>query len=422
MFTGFFDGLTRIPRLGIELFTLQFFSKIYGKPSPVTPRMKVLRKDYPRVRETMKSGRKYYEVDCRKSGWVGKPRITFSSRDDALNKAKEIGKLFQTEGVDGLNGKTKSLDTKRFDVLENQLSVHGKTLEDAVAHYLEYLQQTPPTTATIDRLTERWFKCVSNDKNKNNRQRTIIDLRSFSKQFGIDFKDILITEATRNLVSEKINKLRKKDGKEISQQTRKNYLSKAKQFFNWCVSEELISSNPISLEKVRVDQRIPKAYSVEESTKILRHLKNEEYKCLIPYICLGLFAGLRPTEAERIRWDNIHFDNEIISIEPNQTKVKRSRHAELNHTLKFWLKDCDRNLNIKPSNFLRIFKSFKSTLEVKWIPDGLRHTYATYWLPIHEKKDLLANYMGNSRSVIDKHYLKPALKSDAVKYWDLKPF
>ena len=383
--------------------------------------MKVIRKEYPRVRETMKSGRKYYEVDCRKTGWVGKPRITFSSRDDALNKAKEIGKLFQSEGIDGLNGKSKSLDNRRFEVLENQLSIYGKSLEDAVTHYLEYLKETPPTTATIDRLAERWIKCISNDKNKNNRQRTINDLKSFSVQLSKDFKDILITEANRSLISEKINKLRKKDGTELSQQTRKNYLSKTKQFFNWAVSEDLISTNPIALEKVRVDQHIPKAYSIQDTIIITKLVQKSKYKTLIPYICIGLFSGLRPTEVERINWSNIHFDDNIISVEPNQTKVKRSRHAELNNTLKSWLNISSKHKQIKPRNFQRLFKSFKKELNIEWIPDGLRHTYATYWLPINQNKDLLANYMGNSRSVIDKHYLKPALKQDAEKFWNLVP-
>ena len=383
--------------------------------------MKVLRKEYPRVRETKKSGYKYYEVDCRKVGWVGKPRITFSSRDDALNKAKEIGKLFQSEGVDGLNGNSKSLDNRKFQVLESQLFLYGKSLEDAVTHYIEYLKDNPPTTATIDRLTERWIKCISNDKNKNNRQRTINDLKSFSAQFGRDFKNVLITEATRSFVSEKILKLRKKDGSDLSQQTRKNYLSKTKQFFNWCVSEELIPTNPISFEKIRVDQHIPKAYSIQDIVTITNLVQNEKYITMIPYICIGLFAGLRPTEVERINWSNVHFDNNIISVEPNQTKVKRSRHAELNSTLNSWLKVSNKNISIKPPNFQRLMKSFKQELNIEWIPDGLRHTYATYWIPINQQKDLLANYMGNSRSVIDKHYLKPALKQDAEKFWSLTP-
>lgn len=383
--------------------------------------MRVLRKEYPRVRETMKSGIRYFEVDCRKKGWKGKARYTFSSRDDAMDKAKEIGLLFQNEGIEGLNGNTKSLDNRRFGVLEAQLSVYGKTVEDAVSHYLEHLKQSPPTTATIDRLAERWIQCVSTDKNKNNRRRTIQDLKSFSVIFSIDFKGILITEASRLLISNKINNLRKKDGTEISQQTRKNYLSKAKQFFNWCVSEELIKSNPIALEKVRVDQSIPESYSIKDVISIIGYLKQPEFKPLIPYITLGLFAGLRPTEAERLTWSNIHFDNDIISIEPHQTKVKRSRHAELNSTLKSWLSVCDKQTEIKPENFKRILQSFKTKINLKWIPDGLRHTYATYWLPVNDNKDKLANFMGNSRSVIDKHYLKPALKSDANRFWSLKP-
>ena len=102
--------------------------------------MKVLRKEYPRVRETKKSGNRYYEVDCRKVGWTGKPKFTFSKRDDALKKAKEIGELFQRDGVSGLLENSNLLDNRRLLVLEAQLSIYGKSLEDAVHHYLEQLK------------------------------------------------------------------------------------------------------------------------------------------------------------------------------------------------------------------------------------------------------------------------------------------
>jgi site-specific recombinase XerC len=52
-----------------------------------------------------------------------------------------------------------------------------------------------------------------------------------------------------------------------------------------------------------------------------------------------------------------------------------------------------------------------------WIPDGLRHSYATYWNSLHKDMARLKEMMGNSERVNRKFYYHPQPTSIAKKYW-----
>lgn len=83
----------------------------------------------------------------------------------------------------------------------------------------------------------------------------------------------------------------------------------------------------MELTSVRVPARDIAILTVAETAKLLKAA--EEYSSLLPYVALGLFAGLRPGEAQQIRWSDIHFEAEQIEIRPETTKVRQRRFVPL---------------------------------------------------------------------------------------------
>jgi hypothetical protein len=71
--------------------------------------------------------------------------------------------------------------------------------------------------------------------------------------------------------------------------------------------------------------------------------------------------------------------------------------------------------------FSRRLKSYQRSLQIRWIPDGLRHAFATYWLGVHQNRNRLAELMGNSPAIIGRHYLKPVSRSEAQRFWLMTP-
>lgn len=64
-----------------------------------------------------------------------------------------------------------------------------------------------------------------------------------------------------------------------------------------------------------------------------RRLLLQDTTGLHPYIALCAFAGIRPTECTRLRWQDVDFEDSIISIRARNSKTGGARHIELPPTL-----------------------------------------------------------------------------------------
>ena len=101
-------------------------------------------------------------------------------------------------------------------------------------------------------------------------------------------------EVDRKVVEKVVDHLVTLEGKPVSPQTRRNYLTKLKQLFNWCVAEQVIAINPAATLSVSVDATVPEAYTIHQCRRLLEVVQLPEFQPLIGVVTLGLFAGLRP--------------------------------------------------------------------------------------------------------------------------------
>lgn len=85
--------------------------------------MKTIRTDFPAVRFYQKNGETYFIVDCRRKGWLGTKRLGFSSKMEALNKAREIAEKVTSEGYNGANAVSSVTTDKNLKSWSAQLAV-----------------------------------------------------------------------------------------------------------------------------------------------------------------------------------------------------------------------------------------------------------------------------------------------------------
>jgi integrase len=290
--------------------------------------MPILRSEFPVVRTRKKNGRTYYDVDCRKAGWLGKQRLNFTKKNEALDKAREIGDQFQRTGIDGLNANSAGITNREFADWENQLNAHGKTLRDAVRFYLDHLNQPKPVPlACVKTLADRWVKSKSTDTNKPIRSRSLGEIRVLAARFGNDFPEVPVNELDKDDVMQVVSKLKTRQGKPISPQTRRNYVTKLKQFFKWCLSEGLIDTNPADTITVSVAAKVPEIYSVDECKRLLEVVQQPSHRALTGFVALGLFAGLRPSEVERLSWNEVHWDPLAVYVSPDVKGARKLRRV-----------------------------------------------------------------------------------------------
>ena len=108
----------------------------------------------------------------------------------------------------------------------------------------------------------------------------------------------------------------------------------------------------------------------------------ESSSCLTA-VGMMLYAGIRPHEVERLRWEDVRAEAGVIRISPQHSKTGGARcvtiHPPLARILRRVQKDdCER---ICPPNWRKLWAGLhKAAGFTHWQPDVLRHTFATHHL------------------------------------------
>ena len=103
---------------------------------------KIIRKTWPKVREVVIKGSIFFQVDPRRQNngkAIGGKRETFASKKKALARAEALAaETFQ----DGLLAVQMDPELRLMAIKGKvALDSFGKTIEDAVEHYLEFLRE-----------------------------------------------------------------------------------------------------------------------------------------------------------------------------------------------------------------------------------------------------------------------------------------
>ena len=143
---------------------------------------------------------------------------------------------------------------------------------------------------------------------------------------------------------------------------------------------------------------------------------------------------MRPTECTRLRWQDIDFEDAIISVRAPNSKTGGQRHIEMHATLAAWLRAC-RPADAAPGDLVTPAKNLHANLGAlrhragfgggTWQHDCLRHSYATYYLKArHGEITRLQLNMGHrSAQLLYSRYVNMAgtTRDMAEKWWQILP-
>jgi integrase len=374
-------------------------------------------------------GKKYAEVLAVVSG--GKESIQFTSRAEADRKADEIQSLLEKHGKQRLSSVGKMLN-EDFDALARKLAPFNRTLTDAVDFYVAHLveQKEREASETLGALVDLWLADKKARFEKGTlRPRTLQTLKFFGDKFKRQWGGRRVGTITRHEIKEWLGSLNVRIGESavsaISSTYEQHHLSYLSQFFIWCRKNyQYPRDNPCESIEVKHVTEEPQLFTVKECEKLLRLCLTDEFVELLPFHAICLFAGVRPKECERLKWKDIDFDDSSLVVLKGQAKTRNARRIEMLPTLKTWLQWFQKRHpsdELIPKDFERKEKTFRQELG-KWKHNGMRHSFASYYLS-GIKKDFgaLEANMGNSRLILQKHYVQFPSKNDAAKFWELTP-
>jgi integrase len=153
---------------------------------------------------------------------------------------------------------------------------------------------------------------------------------------------------------------------------------------------------------------------------------------LVPLLAIEVFAGVRPTESEKIRWENMDMEDGILTIPDPIAKTRIGRHIEMHQTLKDWLvwhrsrgENTDGKICPHPHMTLRRYlRQIRQRAGlIPWHQDVLRHVFASASLA-SDWRDIgkLCLELGHSsQKMLHRHYARSMRRKDADAVFEVKP-
>lgn len=354
----------------------------------------------------------------------------------SLARAKEVieQKLttLQNEGTAGL-----SLDAnQRAEAAKAFIHLPpGHTLEDAVKAYADatakldgaplldavafYNRHHKPAggVKTIATLLDEY---VAAKRKSMRRARTIEDIECRIGRFVSDFGERHVHTVT----SQEIDQWLDKDNHKA--QTRINYLRVFSGFFNYARRQKLIEVNPVDREHIdrpTVDEHLPEIFPRASVEKLLLEATIVTPD-LVPYLSIGFFAGLRTAELRGLDWACIDLDQKLITVRPETAKRRRQRHVDINDNLAAWLRPHTRKEGtVCPRNVRGLVGKVVEAAGIKWVSNGMRHTYASNHLARFQDVNRTMLQLGHvgAADVLFSHYRNLVRPVDAEAYWQIMP-
>ena len=153
-------------------------------------------------------------------------------------------------------------------------------------------------------------------------------------------------------------------------------------------------------------------------------MENAESVGLLPYVALGLFAGLRSAESQRLDWSAVKVSERAVIVGAGIAKKRSRRVVEISDTLAAFLAVCSKSRGpvVDVPHFQKALKALATAAGVKWTHNGLRHSFASYHLAAYGDTTRTAYQMGHTNPrIVHDHYKALVQKSDAERFFALRP-
>jgi integrase len=384
-------------------------------------------------------------VDVRRTGFVR--RKAFATLKDAKTYCEQIRDELEANGATAFD----LTDVQRLDA-KSALAVLGIrcTMADAARFWAKY--HPDQGGVTFNDTLARYRAWMEAQRMRPATMKGLWRLDRVARELG---KASIISITTDDLT-------RWLDGRGFTPSNRNNYRRRLSALFAYAVNQGIIDHNPVErVHVVKVEAKPVIFWSADHVAKLLS-TTDALYPKLVPMFAIMAFAGVRPGEAEALRWESINIKELIIRIEGTTSKTRSARVVPMPENLALWLTkyrgkagpiapkaqtlrrwrhrmaaavvlgDVPERLVKRKGmkgtairdaklSWAHLIAEAKQTTPELWPEDVLRHSYATHWLPAYKDEGALALYMGNSPAVIHKHYRGLVTEAEASAFWKIEP-
>ncbi len=374
-----------------------------------------MRKTATKLSKVKINGHPFWCVTWPKIG-KGRNRQFFKDKTEAATVLQQ--KLIEQENY-GIAGVSFN-ERHRTEYLEcaETLQPFGATIRDAVNFYVPHLKAMK-RSCTAAQLVDELLKVKEADGAST---RYLSDLRSRLNQFSEIFDGKPIAEIASTQIDEWLRSLSDKEtGKRLSPITRNNFRRVLIVAFNFARDRDYCLDNPAAkTAKAKVIEGIIGILTVDETARLLENAPAN----VVPYVAIGAFAGLRRSELERLDWNEVDLESNLIEVTAKNAKSARRRLVRIQPNLAKWLQPYRRSSGkVTPADYRELLDSARKAARIEeWPQNALRHGFASYHLARFNDAAALALELGHtSAHLVFQHYRQLVKPKHAERYWNLEP-
>jgi integrase len=374
-----------------------------------------MRKTATKLSKVKVNGRPFWCVTWPKIG-TGRNRQFFKDKREAESVLEK--KLVEQEnyGTAGLSFN----ERQRAEYLEcaEALQPFGVTIRDALNFYLPHLKASKRTCSAAQ-LVEELLEVKEADGAS---ERYLSDLRSRLTQFSDSFDGKPVAEITSTQIDEWLrSRSDKETGKRLAPVTRNNFRRVLIVAFNFARERGYCIGNPAEkTARAKIVEGTIGILTVDQTARLLENAAAE----LVPYVAIGAFAGLRRAELERLDWQEVDLQSNLIEVTAVKAKSARRRFVRIQPNLARWLQPyAQLSGNVTPPSYRELLDSAREAAAIEqWPQNALRHSFASYHLAKFNDAAALALELGHtSAHLVFQHYRQLVRPKQAERYWNIAP-
>jgi integrase len=207
--------------------------------------------------------------------------------------------------------------------------------------------------------------------------------------------------------------------------TRVGNIGRLSALFSFGVRRGWLVTNPCTqLERIRLEPARPKILAPDAAERLMRWVQFHKPSAMA-YFSLALFAGIRPEETEKLLWSAFDGSGGLIVVDACVSKVRHRRIVELHPTALEWLQVARQGGSLLPMHRMmrrRLLKEARVILGFSgWPQDVLRHSAASYLMAKYRDAGRVADWLGNSPSILLRHYRELVTAEAAAAFWSIRP-
>lgn len=350
-----------------------------------------------------------------------------------LTEAKREARRIARELADGRHSMTTITvrDLSYYKDLEKKMG--GTPLSEAVQLWLNVASKKV-TAVLVKDVAEEMLKAKNSDDFIGDKQKTNLRLRwgKFCQSFG----DRVISTIKAKEIDEFLS------NPEWAARTKAHYRQAILMLFDYAKRKEYLDPDrdhqADKTEVIRVQESKLESWSVPEMRTLLQHATPKT----LPWIVLGAFAGIRSAEIERMSWEDIDWNSNLILVHSKRVgsgkvRAHNDRTIPMTENLKSWLspfRTCTGNI-LKSLSVKNIYEDLDKIVSVikrgntdfEWKPNANRHSFATYYLALTGDASQTALACGHNPSMLLRRYKtimvngRTVTREMAKEYFSLAP-